>query len=76
MNDGDRDLSIMEDNVKDMNDVFNFLMYGLTLTNIVSQPPGTFDAYMVSIYRYVSDRCPKCGYKWTQPHAFLSGQEC
>jgi len=50
----------------------------ITLVEVITSPSAArmFDGFSLHLMQMINDRCPKCGYKWTQPKAFLSGEEC
>jgi hypothetical protein len=46
-----------------------------TLSTVVMHPASVgYMAYLLE--RILSGRCPACGYRWEQPIALLTGQEC
>lgn len=62
----------------DAEDSFWTMIGMIVLTEVINSPSAAraFDGFALHFMQIISDRCPKCGYKWTQPKAFLSGEEC
>lgn len=50
----------------------------VALVDVITSPATiqAIDGFTLHLSQLLVDRCPKCGYKWTQPKAFLSGEEC
>lgn len=50
---------------------------GVALLSSVASNPEGFTAFAMEFWNALrDDRCPRCGYKWTHPVAFLKGREC